>query len=426
VNKTFMPVFDMHTAQEMVDSFALASGIRCRLLSDMGELLYQQGDPVDECQFLRGLPGEPPSCESLHLRGMFQAERFGGRYIYSCPSGMTYFSAPIIVGSAVAGALVAGPVLIMEAEDLLDDIIERRGIPSGGIRPVRQFLTNLPQIEPARLNHLSTQLCANAIYVSDSTHAMLLLKNESSQQRSIGEYVQQLKSNVASVPYPVDKEQELMTAISHGDKSTAAALLNEILGHIFFFTPDPNTIHTRITELLVVLSRASMYGGGSAELIFDINYRYMQELRQINSQEDVAHWLAKVLNRYTDLVFDLVDSKHKNIIRKAVNYMKANCAKDLTLSELADHVGYSHSHFSKVFKEEMGCGFRVYLNQLRVEKSKSLLLAGSASISEICSICGFEDQSYYCKVFKKMTGVTPDKFRKQVRRIDTTKEYGLL
>lgn len=416
--------FDLNIAREMVDSFAHASGIRCRLLDDRGGILYQQGDPVDECQFLKGLPGEPPACENLHLRGMFQAERFGGRYIYSCAAGLTYFSTPIIIGGAVAGALVAGPVLIMEAEDLLDDIIERRGVPGGGIRPVRQFFSNLPQVEPSRLNHMSTQLCANAIYISDSSHAMLLMRNESSQQRSIGEYVQQLKSGGSSVPYPIDKEQDLMTAISHGDKAAAAALLNEILGHIFFFTPDPNTIQTRITELLVVLSRAAMYGGGNADLIFDINHRYMQELRQLSTQEDVAHWLAKVLNRYTDLVFDLVDSKHKNIIRKAVNYMKANCAKDLTLGELADHVGYSHSHFSKVFKEEMDCGFRVYLNQLRVEKSKSLLLSGTASISEICSMCGFEDQSYYCKVFKRVTGVTPDKFRKQMRRIDNTKEYG--
>lgn len=417
--------FDSKIAREMVDSFALAFAIRCRLLNDVGELLYQQGEPADECQFLKGLPGEPPSCENLHLRGMFQAERFGGRYIYSCPSGLTYFSAPIVVGGSVAGALVAGPVLIMEAEDLLDDIIERRGIPGGGIRPVRQFFTGLPQVEPARLNHMSAQLCANAVYVSDTSHALLLLQNESRQQRSIGEYVQQLKTGGHDIPYPVDKEQELVSAISNGDKSTAAALLNEILGHIFFFSSDPNTIQTRITELLVVLSRASIYGGGSAELIFDINHRYMQELRQLSSQGDVARWLAKVLNRYTDMVFDLVDSKHKNIIRKAVNYMKANCAKDLTLAELADHVGYSHSHFSKVFKEEMGCGFRVYLNQLRVEKSKSLLLGGAASISEICSMCGFEDQSYYCKVFKKITGVTPDKFRKQFRRIDSTREHGM-
>jgi len=150
----------------------------------------------------------------------------------------------------------------------------------------------------------------------------------------------------------------------------------------------------------------------------------MQELKQLRTQEDVAHWLARVLTRFTDLVFELVDSKHKNIIHRAISYINANCAKDLNLADVADHVGYSHSHFSKVFKEEMGLGFRAYLNQVRVEKSKALLLAGNASIAEICELCGFEDQSYHCKVFKKLVGVTPDKFRKQSRRIDSDREYG--
>lgn len=87
-------------------------------------------------------------------------------------------------------------------------------------------------------------------------------------------------------------------------------------------------------------------------------------------------------------------------------------------------MGYSHSHFSKVFKEEMAVSFRTYLNQVRVEKSKYFLLSGMSTISEICDLCGFDDQSYYCKVFKKIVGTTPDRFRKQMRRIDEKREYG--
>ena len=75
-----------------------------------------------------------------------------------------------------------------------------------------------------------------------------------------------------------------------------------------------------------------------------------------------------------------------------------------------------------MFKEELGCGFRACLNQLRVEKSKVLLLASGATMSEIYAACGFEDQSYFCKVFKKVVGVTPDRYRRQSRRIDEDME----
>lgn len=420
-----MPQFDLNTAREMVDAFSLSCGICCRLLSNSGEVLYQQGSlETDECAYLRGLPGEPPPCQDLHIRGLLQAERFGGRYIYSCSSGLTYFSAPIISGGMVVGGLVAGPVLLSEVDDCLDDIIEKRDIPASHVRPLRSFFSSLPQVAPSRLRYLSIQLFSNAVCVSDSSHEMLLHRSDTQQQRSIGEYVHQVKAVGQEIPYPIETEQELLSAISRGDKPAAAALLNEILGHIFFFTPEPDFIQTRITELLVLLSRAAISGGASASVIFDINHRYMQELKQLRTQEDVAQWLARVLNRFTDLVFDLVDSKHKNIIRKAVSYINTNCAKNLTLAEVADYVGYSHSHFSKVFKDEMQCGFRAYLNQVRVEKSKALLLSGNASIAEICDMCGFEDQSYHCKVFKKLVGVTPDKFRKQSRRIDSDREYG--
>lgn len=420
-----MPEFDLNTAREMVDSFSFANGVCCRLLSESGEVLYQQGaTEINECDYLKSLPGEAPVCQNLHFRGLLQAERFGGRYIYSCASGLTFFSAPILSGSAVAGGMVAGPVLIMDVDDCLDDIIVKREVPACDVRPLRNFLSGLPMVTPSRLRYLSIQLFANAVCVSDSSHEMILHRSDTQQQRSIGEYVHQLKAGGQEVPYPIETEQALISAIAQGDKPTAAAHLNEILGHIFFFTGDPDTIQTRIIELLVVLSRAAISGGASVSTIFDINHRYMLELKQLRSQEDVAQWLARVLNRFTDLVFDLVDSKHKNIIRKAVSYMNANCAQNLTLAEVADHVGYSHSHFSKVFKDEMGCGFRAYLNQIRVEKSKSLLLSGNASIAEICDMCGFEDQSYHCKVFKKLVGVTPDKYRKQSRRIDSGREYG--
>lgn len=419
-----MPEFELKTACEMADSFSLASGICCRVLSHRGEILHSRGSVSDECEYLRSLPGTVPPCRELHFRGLLQAERFGGRYIYSCASGLTYFCAPILIGGSMAGGLVAGPVLIMDIDDFLDDIIEKRGLAAGDIRPLRSFLTEIPQVEPARLRHLSVQLFADAVFISDSTQALLIQRTETQQQRSIGEYVHHIKASGTEVPYPIAAEQSLLSAVTRGDKPSASALLNEILGHIFFFTSDPDTIQTRIIELLVLMARAAISGGASTDTIFDVNHRYMQELKQLRTQEDVAHWLARVLNRFTDLVFELVDSKHKNIIRKAVGYMNANCSRDLTLTEVADHVGYSHSHFSKVFKDEMGCGFRNYLNQVRVEKSKGLLLSSNASIAEICDLCGFEDQSYHCKVFKKLVGVTPDKFRKQRRRIDSEMEYG--
>lgn len=413
---------DMETAKTMTDSFAVSSGVRCRLLSPSGDVLYQQGAPEDECAYLKGLPGEPPQCEGLHCYGLSQAERFGGRYIYSCPSGLTYCACPIFIGQLLVGGLVAGPVLLMETDDLLDDILEQRQVPGEESEVLREFLLEVPSVDPAKMRHLAVQLFASAVCVGDATREMVRLQS-GGQQRSIGQYVHQVKNGRAEPRYPIEKEFAMSYAVSKGDRTTAAALLNELLGYIFFFISDLEVIQTRVTELLLVLSRACISGGGNAGVVLDISHQHLKELRLMRTQEDVAQWLARVLGRFTDLVFDLVDSKHANSIRKAKGYIHLNYERDITLSEVADYVGYSSSHFSKIFKEETGCSFRTYLNRLRVEKSKSLLLDTEASIAEICTACGFVDQSYFGKVFKNIAGVTPDKYRKQIRRIDSKREY---
>lgn len=416
------PTIDLETARTMADSFALATGVRCRLLSARGDTLYQRGAPEDECAYLKALPGPPPVCENLHPRGVRQAEQLGGRYIYSCASGLTYCASPIIVGGALVGGLAAGPVLLMETEDLLEDLAERRQVSRGGINALRVFLNGVPRMEPARMTWLSLQLFANAVCIGDNSRALILQQSGEWQQRSIGQYVHQVKTSGRSGRYPIEKEQELSNAVARGDRNAANALLNELLGHIFFFTSEAGTSQVRVIELLMLLSRAAIQGGGDPDAVLAISDQYIQKLRRLRSREEVAQWLAQALHRYTDLVFSFVDSRHRNVIRKAMSYMRLNCERNLTLGEVADYVGYSHTHFSKVFKEEMGCGFRTYLNQTRVEKSKVLLLAGNTPISEICSACGFEDQSYFCKVFKRLEGVTPDRYRKQGRRIDESRE----
>ena len=413
---------DLETAKAMADSFAMATGVRCRLLSTQGEMLYQRGVPEDECTYLKALPGTPPLCVDLHLNSIHQAERFGGRYIYACPSGLAYCASPIMVGGALIGGLVAGPVLLMEAEDLLEDLTEHRQVPCDEIDTLRAFLSGIPQVEPTRMSHLSLQLFANCVCIGDNSREQFLQQSVGWQQRSIGQYVHQVKTGGQNIRYPIEKEQALFSAVARGDRTTATALLNELLGHVFFLTPDVAVSGIRVAELLSLLSRAAIQGGANAEAVLAISDQYIQKLRRLPSQEDVAQWLAQALRGYTALVFNLVDTKYEIVIQKAISYMQINCERNLTLGEVADYVGYSHSHFSKVFKEEMGCSFRSQLNQLRVEKSKVMLLASNASMSEIYAACGFEDQSYFCKVFKRLVGVTPNRYRKQSRRIDKDRE----
>jgi YesN/AraC family two-component response regulator len=166
--------------------------------------------------------------------------------------------------------------------------------------------------------------------------------------------------------------------------------------------------------MIVLLSRAAIEGGADAEEIFGLNYNYLSDIDKYQTLDDLTFWLSKVLARFTDCVFNLTGVRHKDAIFKSIGYIKKNYMNKLTLEEVADYVYLNPSYFSKIFKEELGYTFVSYINKLRVEVSKQLLLDPSVSLTDVSSIVGFDEQCYYTKVFKKLTGMTPGLFRKSM------------
>jgi AraC-like DNA-binding protein len=81
--------------------------------------------------------------------------------------------------------------------------------------------------------------------------------------------------------------------------------------------------------------------------------------------------------------------------------------KRLRLEEIAGVAGLSRTHFSRVFKKEMGVGVSEYVNQIRCERASDLLSRGGMNAAEVAEACGFSDHSYFTRVFKRITGKTP-------------------
>jgi YesN/AraC family two-component response regulator len=163
-----------------------------------------------------------------------------------------------------------------------------------------------------------------------------------------------------------------------------------------------------------------MKGGADPELIFGINYDYCKEIGKYDNAVDLAYWLSNVMNRFTDHVFLFAEAKHADIIFKAINYIKANYMHKLVLEDVAGSVFLSPAYFSRVFKQETGYNFSGYLNKTRINESKKLLKNAGINISDIAGMVGYEDQSYFSKVFKKIAGMSPLKFRQSRGKLTAT------
>lgn len=98
-------------------------------------------------------------------------------------------------------------------------------------------------------------------------------------------------------------------------------------------------------------------------------------------------------------------------VKQVLAYVQKNYEKKITIEEMADLCHYSKSHFMKFFKESMGVGFIQYLNDYRLETASQMLLKTSDSILTIAACTGFENLSYFNRMFKRKYGVTPGKYR---------------
>jgi YesN/AraC family two-component response regulator len=224
--------------------------------------------------------------------------------------------------------------------------------------------------------------------------------------------------------YPVKAEERLLASITDSDKPRAQKQLNELLGHILFCSGgDFDRMKAETYELLVLISRGAINAGVSASRAFGINYGFWREAQSIGGIDEFCTSLSHVIKQYLDCIFSLSQKKNINDINKAIRYIWQNYQKKITLEDAARSVYLSPAYFCKVFQRTIGCSFSVYLNRLRIEKSKQLLLRSDLRIADIVSMVGFEDQSYFTKVFKRVCGVSPTHFRKAIDESATDAGY---
>ncbi len=104
----------------------------------------------------------------------------------------------------------------------------------------------------------------------------------------------------------------------------------------------------------------------------------------------------------------------RSCLCRALSFIHRNYCDRISLSEVAREAGMSISCFVKCFKSELGTGFSVYINDLRVSKAMGMLKKSNKTICTIALECGFTNQFHFTRTFKKITKTSPSLFRKSI------------
>ncbi len=98
-------------------------------------------------------------------------------------------------------------------------------------------------------------------------------------------------------------------------------------------------------------------------------------------------------------------------LQRVFSHVRENIAQELAVSELARIVGMSQYYFSKLFKLSTGTTPHQYVMRQRVERAQELLREGPTPLAQVATHVGFETQSHFTSVFRRLSGITPKHYR---------------
>ena len=410
---------DEKTIIDRLKTYNKVTGVLCFSINEFGETVHSEGVPCQFCIKFKELSGDGCTCNASHLYAGKQSEKIGESYVYFCPIGLAHIATAIVIGGIFKGVLIGGPIRMNTSDDfMVEDLVGIHNFNMNSREMLQKYVKNVPVVEPERVRYMAKLLYIISKDIMAGESIILTERRRFyAQQAEINEEIQNVKhkedSEHISNYYPVALEKELLSKVKVGDKKGAKIILNELLGHVLFNNGnDIEITRARVLELMIVLSRAAVEGGADLEMVFGLNFKYLNEVSTLNNVEKLCGWIIKVLDRFSECIYNIENINNFHIIKKSMEFINDNVSNNISLDSVAEYVYLSPSYFSRLFKKEMGMNFIDYLNKVRIEESKKYLTDLSISLSDIAHIVGFTDQSYYTKVFKKIEGISPGQYRK--------------
>ena len=161
-----------------------------------------------------------------------------------------------------------------------------------------------------------------------------------------------------------------------------------------------------------VISCFAMEGGMAEKDALNLCTYYIQQTDHCTTIEEIHELYEKALETFITHVHELQNSPvYSKPIVSAIDYIYDHLHYNITVEQLAKHVGLSASYFSFLFKKEVGETIASYIRKMKIKAAKNMLLNTNFSSHEISSYLAFSSQSHFIRIFKQEVGITPKEFR---------------
>lgn len=281
---------------------------------------------------------------------------------------------------------------------------------------IAETLVNISTLsESDFLNYVNiiSRLLGNVTVDDSSIISGNLLQSELDKQ--LTEYIFETRENELN-PYLPESERKVMDMVKAGmveevKKIRTSRTLNSTGLEVKYLF--------KIVALVTVATRAALESGVDKVEAYGLSDLYLARLSNATNDKLVSDIANNVLPHFAELVRkNLEGDKEKGnsyhlII--AEKYIRTHLHFPLTLSIVAEHVGVSAKYLSRIFVLYKKEKFTKYVNRLRVNEAKELLVNTDRKLVDIAYSLAFVSESYFIKVFESICGLTPQKYRNKYK-----------
>jgi YesN/AraC family two-component response regulator len=323
------------------------------------------------------------------------------------------------------GTIIVGPFLFEEPSALLvQDILFDNQLPISLKHTITQYYLSLPLISEYKADMIAEFLAyhtANMDKLMNYRPKIRKITNQFHNKLGIFPTLMQEhpKPSGGTIEKRYSLQNELSSAVEHGDIAKAEKLLNEDMSFIEKIPDripnDPlrsekNLAITFNTSLRIAVER----GGLHPLYIHSISEKFAIQIEKTTSIQQLAELQKVMLREYCEAVRKYSLKNYSFLIRKAIEYIRFHLEQDLSLKTISEAILSSTYELSRKFKKETGQTLTDYINTLRIDEAIYIMENRNLSITDIAYMVGFNDVNYFTKVFKKLTGMTPSTYRKQL------------
>lgn len=204
----------------------------------------------------------------------------------------------------------------------------------------------------------------------------------------------------------VDIQSAIINSVKEKDEQNLKLNIKRLYYNLTSREVSFESVKLLIMKIMMKVINLNIVEDGNIELIYT---SFIKELDYCEIIKDMMIILEKSL---INLIETSQINNCKSIIDIAISYIEKNYNEAITLEQLSKITFVTPNYISRIFKEETGKNFKEYLNEYRVNKAKQFLNDNVYKSYEIAEKVGYKDYKYFSTIFKKYTGLSPSKYKK--------------